>query len=146
MSLLNAGRAGLWHDSGQGKIVCAKAPVRGIQPRLLQAIEQLVDDLGFSLVIASVDTGQHVIGSRHYLGHAADISDIHVYGREPTAVSVANPQALAMVRWLVNQGFVAGHENGPEDAVLLGPPGSPFNQTPVDHSDHAHVSTKRVPA
>ena len=143
MSLVNAGKAGVWFDSGKGKIAVTNAPIRGMEPRLLTLIETMVDALGFSLVILSVDTGQHVVGSRHYEGRAADITDIHVYGRDPDPVSVTNPHAVAMVQWLVNHGFTAGHENGPYDAVLLGPCGTRWNATSIAHEHHAHVSVKR---
>lgn len=141
---VNAGKAGLWWDSGKGKIVCARAPVRGIEQRLLTLTEELVDAHGLSIVISSVDTGAHVPGSRHYQGRAEDITDVHVYGHEPEPVSLANPHALAMVHWLVDHGFHAGHENGPYDAVLLGPVGTEWNATKIDHSTHAHISVRKA--
>lgn len=143
MSLMNAGKAGVWFDSGKGKIVCAKAPVRGIEQRLLRITEEMVDTLGFSIVLSSIDTGSHVAGSRHYEGRAEDVTDIHVYGREPDPVTATNPHAVAMVQWLLNVGFHAGHEAGPYDAVLLGPCGTKWNETSIPHEHHAHVSIRR---
>jgi hypothetical protein len=51
-----------------------------------------------------------------------------------------NPHARAMVQWFIDHGHRAGRENGPYDAVLFGPSKNPWNQTLIDHSDHAHSS------
>jgi hypothetical protein len=137
---VNKGKAGEWYNSGVGKIYCAHAPKLGIQERLLNILKVMVDANHFSIVLSSVDTGTHAKSSRHYSGRAADISDIHVYGQHSRPVTVDNPDAWQAVRWLVDYGFRAGRENGPYDAVLLGPVKTRYNMTASDHSDHMHVS------
>jgi hypothetical protein len=142
MARVNAGQAGIWHDGGpgKGKIYCDKAPTRGIQERLLNQTIAMVDELGFSIVIFSVDTGKHAPRSRHYTGRAEDITDVHVYGQDPYPATMANPHAMRMVEWFVHHGHMAGRENGPYDAVLFGPCGQALNRTRSPHVHHAHVS------
>ncbi len=130
----------MWYDSGHGKIYCATPPRVGIEERLLKILQAMVDANRFSIVISSVDTGKHVLGSRHYSGRAVDVSDIHAYGEGPYPVTINNPNAIKAVRWLIEYGFRAGRENGPYDAVLLGPTKTRYNLTAVDHSDHCHIS------
>lgn len=135
-----AGHAGLWHDSGKGKIWCARVPEQGIERKLLDYLIEMVDEQRLSIIISSVDTGRHVKTSRHYSGRAADVSDVHVYGEDPQAATLHNPHAVAAVQWFIDQGFVAGRENGAYNAVLFGPVGTKTNHTKVDHSDHFHAS------
>lgn len=137
---VNAGKSGTWYDSGKAKIYCQKAPKVGIEQRLLNILIALVEAKKLSISINSVDTGKHVPSSRHYAGRAVDINDIHVYGGPPFTASLSNPNAVDALQWLVEYGFRAGRENGPYDAVLLGPPGQPYNRTLVSHSTHMHVS------
>lgn len=138
-----AGTAGLWYDSGKGKIWCARAPDQGIERKLLDITIEMVEEKGFSIVISSVDTGRHVKSSRHYSGRAADVSDVHAYGSVPQPATMHNPHAIAAVQWLIDQGFVAGREKGAYNAVLFGPVGTKWNKTRVDHSDHFHASIWR---
>ncbi len=130
----------LWYDSGKGKLYCATPPRKGIEERLLNILKTMVDALGLSIVISSVDTGSHVLGSRHYSGRAVDVSDAHVYGQGPYPVTINNPHAVACARWAQEYGFVLGRENGPYDAFLLGPVKTRWNLTAVNHSDHFHIS------
>jgi len=145
MAKLFAGQDGVSHDGGpgKGKIFCLKAPTRGIEERLYQTTVEMVDTLGFSIQIFSVDTGKHAPRSRHYTGRAEDITDVHLYGEESQPCTMHNPHAIAMVEWLMAHGFQAGRENGPYDAVLLGPVGTTFNRTKSPHANHAHVSIFR---
>lgn len=137
---LNGGKDGVWYDDGAGKITCSRAPRIGIDSHLLVLTEDAVSDLRLSVTVNSVDTGQHVPGSRHYDGRAEDIDEIHAYGGEPEVATLENPHAVAFVEHLISNGFVAGHENGPHAAVLFGPVGTKWNATDVDHSTHVHVS------
>lgn len=137
---INGGKEGVWYDDGKGKITCVKAPVVGIDSHLLTLTEDVVSDLGLSLTINSVDTGQHVPDSRHYDGRAEDIDELHPYGSDPIPVTLANPHAVAFVDHLIANGFTAGHENGPYAAVLFGPVGTKWNMTDVPHEHHIHVS------
>jgi hypothetical protein len=140
---VNAGKAGLWWDSGKGKIWCAHAPEHGIEQKLLDITIAMVDANGFAIVISSVDTGVHVPTSRHKTGRAEDVSDVHRYGQEPQPATLANPHAVAAVQWFIDHGFVAGRENGPYNSVLFGPVGTKWNRTKVPHDTHFHASIWR---
>jgi hypothetical protein len=137
---VNGGKLGIWFNDGKGVLDCTKAPKIGIDSHLLKLEEIVASDLGLVLTINSVDTGQHVPGSRHYDGRATDIDYIELYGADPNPATLANPHAVAFVEHLIACGFVAGHENGPHAAVLFGPVGTKWNATTLDHRGHVHVS------
>jgi len=132
--------ASVWYDSGKGKIYVARAPREGMVTKLFYLTCQAVDDLRFSIVVSSVDTGKHAPRSRHYTGRAEDISDVHVYGEAYQAATMANEHARRLVEWFIAHGFHAGRESGAYNAVLFGPVGGVWNKTSSDHSDHIHSS------
>lgn len=137
---VNKGDLGVWFDNGKGKLFCTKAPKTGIDSHLLKLAEIVASDLGLSFTLDSVDTGQHVPGSRHYDGRAFDCDVMSAYGQTAEPVDATNPHVIAFVDHLVLCGFSAGHENGPYAAVLFGPVGTKWNQTDVPHAHHVHVS------
>jgi hypothetical protein len=140
MAKINKGGDTVWYDSGKGKIYVIRAPIRGMEERLFDQTVAMVDALGFSIQILSVDTGKHAPRSRHYTGRAEDITDVHPYGGGQMVCTLENPYARLMVEWFMANGFQAGRENGPYDAILLGPAGTPWNKTKVPHEHHAHAS------
>lgn len=123
-----------------GQILITKAAVKGIDSNLLKILEAVVDDLGIVITLDSIDTGEHVPASRHYHGTAVDIDRVYAVGQEPKIANLANYEARKLVVWLIDQGFTAGHENGPYPAVLFGPVGTKWNQTRIAHQNHVHVS------
>jgi len=131
---------GIWWDSGKGKIYVARAPREGMVVKLFKLTCQAVDELGFSIIVSSVDTGKHAPRSRHYTGRAEDIADVHVYGENYQHATMANPHARRLVEWFIAHGFKAGRESGAYNAVLFGPVGGVWNATRSDHSDHIHSS------
>jgi hypothetical protein len=146
---VHAGEIGLIYgpnQGGKGRLSISKASAHGINENLWACLKIAVDALGLSLNINSIDTGQHVPTSRHYDGRAVDINHIGTAGADRGSLpqtTASNPHAVALLRFLVDNGFVAGHENGPHAAVLLGPIGSKWNATDVDHATHMHVSLPR---
>jgi hypothetical protein len=136
-----AGIAGsVYHHHGQ--ILITRAAVKGIDSNLLRVLEAAVDDLEISIEINSIDTGagQHVPTSRHFHGCAVDIDRVGLVGHPLEEAHIANKEARELVQWLIDHGFVAGHENGPYPAVLFGPVGCKWNRTQIGHVSHLHVS------
>src|SRR5207237_4942227 len=81
-----AGKAGRWY-TGRGVIDCLRAPLRGVDANLFGVLKAIVDTLGLVIVIASVDTGAHVKGSRHYQNRAVDLGLIGFTGRASDPVT-----------------------------------------------------------
>lgn len=127
-----------------GEILISKAAHVGIDSNLLRVLELAVDDLKLQIDINSIDTGQHVTGSRHYSGRAVDIWRVCGMGERWAVARVENFRAVQLVRWLMEEGW-KNRERGDWGGVLLGPPHSHYNATSVNHITHIHVSVAAAP-
>ncbi len=142
--LIHAGETGVLY-SNVGRIIVAKAAIRGIDQNLWACLKIAVDHLKLDVNVNSIDTGQHVQNSRHYQGRAADINKFSVVGDEtPDQAMLTNPKALQMVEYLLIEGFHVG-EGKPWAAILFGPPRTRWNPSRIDHTTHLHVSLAPKP-
>lgn len=137
-----AGQSGEVHI-GAGKISIARAPIHGVDDHLWLILKLAVDDLRLPVLVSSVDTGQHVPGSRHYDGRAVDISKVGLAGGRWKPATLNNADAGHLANWLLANGFRIG-EGGPWPAILFGPPHTRLNPSSIDHSTHLHVSLPKV--
>lgn len=133
-----AGKAGEVHH-GAGRIFFANAPLKGIDANLFRLLVTVVDELKLAIHVSSVDTGAHVVNSRHYQGRAVDISRVGDAGGMVMIATLTNKGALRLVTTLLVEGFNVG-EGRPQAAVLFGPIRSTFNNSAINHADHIHVS------
>lgn len=138
-----AGRAGTWYHQ-RGLIECLRAPYKGVDENLFGILKVVADTLALQLVISSVDTNRHATHSRHYVGLAVDLWQIGPVDGRLQIASPRNPEAVAVVEFLLARGFEpAEGRTNPGPAVLLGPPRTRYNRSPADHDDHLHLSLGR---
>lgn len=139
-----AGKMGTLYSGKRGSIIVAKAAVVGIDDHLWMVAQILVEQMGFCMLINSIDTGTHAPDSRHFVGCAFDTDMIGVDHTHLRAVNVLSSLAVQAATWLHSQGFEY-HEMGPHAAVLLGPVHSSMNETGSSHVGHMHISIQRPP-
>jgi hypothetical protein len=75
--------------------------IAGIKPELLfglRVAETVYEVFGFPLIVTAVVDGVHKVGSKHYVGMAADLRISHLGN------SIA-PQIVAMLKSLIDQDF-----------------------------------------
>lgn len=129
--------------ANRGAIYFARAPVHGPDANLFGALKWLVDHLECALQVSSVDTGQHVPSSRHYVGLAADLSRIGPSRAKWTSFTVHNELGLELVRLCLASGWHIGEGHPEQAGILLGPVHTQYNTSAVDHADHCHISIAR---
>lgn len=139
---IRGGDSGIVYHGVAGRVVFRRAPERGIDLQLFGLLKHLVEALGISIHVSSVDTGKHAPRSRHYAGCAVDIIELAVGFRDWQECRAGNDLVEQLLRYLEKGGFAHG-EGRPAPAVLFGPPGSTWNRSPVDHQDHIHLSIPR---
>lgn len=138
------GKTGTLYTGKKGSIIVAKAARVGVDSHLWAALSLAVEAVGICVVLNSIDTGTHAPTSRHYVGCAVDSDSMGSDHLRLTAVTVANPHAIALVKWLLAQGW-KNHEGGPFPGLMLGDVHTTYNATGVPHSHHLHVSIQRPP-
>lgn len=98
-------------------------------------------ELGFTVLITDAFRGSRervgAKGSRHKRGKALDIGLVN--GR---TASLQNPDCVTLTRWFIAHGYVPGGERGNDRALLLGPVGTRWNRTNIDHTTHLHISIR----
>lgn len=136
------GATGRCYHSQRGAIYIRRGAAVGIDESLWDMLKHLVEELGVSLHISSIDTGKHAKTSRHHFGCAADVFEVG-NGYEDLEPCVPGSRVTErIVRYLFARGVLTG-EGRPTPAVLFGPPRSLWNRSAVDHSDHLHLSIPR---
>jgi hypothetical protein len=139
------GRTGTLYTGKKGSIIVAKAAVVGVDEHLWLALQLAVETVGICTVVNSIDTpGQHVPGSRHYVGCAVDMDMMGIDYTHLTAATVLNHHAVGLVKWLLAQGW-KNHEGGGWPGCMLGPVHTQYNATGVSHVSHVHCSIQRPP-
>ncbi len=127
------------YEGATGVITLTTPPLRGLDDRLFRILRMMVDELGVSINILSVDTGQHVPGSRHYHGRAVDVDHI---GGLPVGWANSHIDQGRVQHWLRSHCFGPAEDglDGHVRALLFGPPESSGNRSSLPHLHHMHIS------
>jgi hypothetical protein len=139
---VHAGQQGLLYHN-VGEISVSRASVHGVDQNLWAILKIVVDHLALTVNVNSIDTGQHVVHSRHASGRAVDINRVGAVTQTPGQATLANAAAMRLVRHLQEHGFHVGEGAPPRPGLLFGPVHTPLNPTGIDHATHLHMSIPR---
>ncbi|MBA2702675.1 MAG: hypothetical protein H0U60_02350 [Blastocatellia bacterium] len=128
--------------SNVGQLVFQRAPRLGADASLFAACKIAADTLAFTLVFSSIDTGQHVPGSRHRLGCAGDIVAVYPVGEPVKKATLANSFCRQLLTLFRDAGWHVG-EGGDWPGLLAGPAHSALNPSGIPHANHVHISVAR---